>query len=212
MVTDTQIERFKELMGEPDDADNQRWSDAAALRFINEGRSWLCEESRCFQINDTLDTEVGESEYDLSRDFIGFYALSFDGIPVDLVHPRDWRGTIGDDDTLQGDPTVAKYFTRILKLFRVPGTVAELAFDGWAYAAALEEGGSDTDLTDEQARAAIYRAVWKAKAADEREFSEEKEEALRLMVRATKDFKPKGPRYVRRRSPGRSWIGRVLNG
>jgi hypothetical protein len=57
--------------------------------------------------------------------------------------------------------------------------------------------GQDTQFTDQQARVALYRASWKLKAADERDFTEDRAEAVRLADQISQQYKPKGARYVR---------------
>jgi len=201
-AVDDQLAFLRDLLGEPSSADDSRFTPAQLVRALNEGRRWFCENSHSFQIKDSQETNpagVPTKLYATPFDIIDFYNIEWDGLPLDLVRPQHWRDKIGDDDDIQGDPYAVMYFTRQLQLFYVPRTAKTLRYHGYGYSTTLVAGGQDTQFTDQQARAGLYRASWKLKAIDERDVAEDKGEAIRLAEEFLQQYKPKGPRYVRTR-------------
>lgn len=195
MTPALQISLFKLLTGEP--SSGGRWEDPDIIQFINLGRSELAEKTRCFQIRDSQTTSSGTKSYSLQNDVIDFYALEYDGHPLTPVRPEDWRATIGDDDTIKGDPSVYKYQARQIQLFEVPNAAKTLRYEGWGYPTALTATGSDTEFTDRMAEGGVALGVIIAKMADERALGREEKIAADIIAELSRQFRQKGPRRVR---------------
>ena len=195
-----QLAFLRDLLGEPANEDDARWNPTQLVRAINDARRWVCEETRSFQIKDSQQTNPGgvvTKIYQTPFDLIGFYKIEWNGVPLDLTTPAEWREKVGEDEDIQGDPYVVMYFARQLQLFYVPQTAKTLLYRGWGYTEEVVATGNDTQFTDAQARTALYRASWKLKGADERDVAEDKGEARSLAAEIAKQFKPKGARYVK---------------
>lgn len=196
---------FNAMMGEPSDTANQRWTQARFTTLYNEARRWVAEETRCFEIRDSQNTTAGLKLYSLPNDVIGFHRVECDGIPLSPVRPEEWRHRIGEDDTLTGQPFLYKLQARQLQLFFVPNSAMPLIYEGWGYPQDVVSGGADTDLTDPQARCAVYRAVVIAKEADERDASREDDKCQKIAAELLGQSRRKGPRFVRTPGQGRFW-------
>lgn len=195
MLANDQINLFWLLTG--DNPADPRFSQAQAIQFLNMARKWFCEETRSFQIQDTQQTAVGVNTYSLTADVITLYRVEYDGVSLDPIEPRDWRTTIGIDDTIQGQPAVYQYHGRQLQLFYVPPAIKTLNTVGCAYARDLAVDSNDLDLIDSQAMGTIYRAAWQAQQADKEEYAGLKDDAMNVMVQFKRQYWHKGPRYVR---------------
>lgn len=198
-AVEDQLAFLRDLLGEPENPDDARLQPPQLVRGINAARRWFCEKTRSFQVKEAQPTNPGgviTKFYQVPFDLIGIYSVEWNGIPLDLVTPIEWRKRIGEDDNIQGDPYVTMYFARQFQLFYVPQTAKTLRYSGWGYTTPLVVGGQDTQFTDQQNQGVLYRASWKIKALDERDFAEDKSEALSVADEFAQQYKPKGPRYV----------------
>lgn len=198
-----QLTMLQLLMGEPTDPTLARFNPTQYLIVLNMARSWLAEEARCVQIKDNQTTIASPptSIYSVQQDIIDLYRLEYNGVPLDLIQPFDWRQRIGDDDTIMGPSECAKFWGRQLQLFPVPDQAKPLIIEGWAYPADISDpNGGDLDFNNKMAETSVYRAAWIAKDADERDSKDEKEHAIEGMLQLQKQYRPRGPRMVRKRA------------
>ena len=212
MTTDNQLALLRTILGEPDDANEARFTATQLLNFLNLGRKWLCEYSRCFQVKDSQTTQVGVYIYNTPIEVIGFHAVEYNGIPLDPISLRHWRDQVGDDDTIQGIPFIYKYFAKQIQLFYAPQEAKTLMYEGWGYAIDLVSGGDDVDLNDYQNRGAIFYAGFLAKGSDKRNESFEYQSAMDIAENLRKQHRPKGPRYIRDNQNRISINGRLYYG
>lgn len=204
MTVQEQTDLFQLLIA--DSPSDPRFTPAQTVLFLNEARKWFCEYTRSFQIKDSQTTVQGTSIYSLQNDVINLYSVEYDGVPLDPIDPRDWRGTIGIDDTLQGQPSVYQYFARQLQLFYVPPEAKTLKVYGAGYARDLVVNGGDLDLIDPQARGTVYRAAWQAQQADKEEYQGLAADAMRIAEEFKRQYWHKGPRYVREMNQYRGFM------
>lgn len=201
MIVKDQLTLLRMLLGEPADLAEARLNPDQLLVLLNLGRDWLCEEALCVQLEDAQTTTKGNSQYSVEQDIIDLYTVEYDGVPLDLVQPKDWRQRIGVDDTLEGPPTCAKFWARQIQVFPVPSDGKLLRIEGWMYAAELTDtDGGDLDFNRQMARTSIYRAAWIGKDLDERDSKDEEKHATQGMLKIKALNRPKGPRMVRKRS------------
>lgn len=184
------------IIGESSDTAQARWSSTQRFAFLNAGRRRVAREARCFQIKDSQSTVAGTSLYSVPNDFIGSYLLEFNGKPLRPVRMAYWRDVIGPNEDLRGTPSVVTYFARQFQLFFVPDRVATFKYSGWGIPAAIAADGADPDFTDEMAEASVYAAAVMAKAADDRDPSNEEAQAKDRITALFRQYKPRGPRYV----------------
>ncbi len=192
--TDAQLAKLAERVGEP--FVGGRFTPAQLLIALNDAREWVAEETHSFQVTDSQTTVVGQARYTLKNDLIEFYALEWAGHPITPVRPRDWRGQIGDDDTILGTPFIAKQWARQIQLFQVPDQALLLSLEGPAYPVELVEGGVDPDFFKRQQDCSIWRAAVVLKGLDEREVKFEEKQSLRLATKLEIQYRRKGRRSV----------------
>lgn len=200
--TDQQLASLRLRIGEPSDSAQARFSVTQLLDFLNEARRRVAAATRAKAISDsqtvTPPASGSPAVYSVSDDFIWFEELTYDGRPMRLVRPQDWRDVIGSDDTVIGQPTVAMYHARQIHLFNVPSESGlTLAYRGWAYSNDLVSGGVEADFIKGVTDITVWRAAAFAKAADERSNSFEFEMAREGYGELKNQYNPRGPRYVR---------------
>jgi hypothetical protein len=206
-----QLSLLRLRLGEPENADDARFTPSQLLLALNSSRRWFCEESHSLQIKDQQNTIVGTKLYTMKNDVIKFYAVECGGLQVDPVTPANWRGLVGDDEDMAGVPVVYKYWARQIQLFYVPDAVKVLLYHGYAYPTALVLNGTDGEFLDRQSEGAIWKAAVDIKAADERPFDYELAEADRVAKEFRDQYAPKGPRQVNSGPSGPSPLSFVLN-
>ena len=205
-----QLALLAQRIGEPESEDDRRFSPAQLLAELNPARRRVAELTQSLQCDDSQSTTVGGKLYNLPLDVIDFYELEYDGLPLDLLPVDEWRRRIGDDDTLRGASTVAKYHARQIQLFPVPDAVKTLRYYGYCYPTALVIGGTDSEFTIDQEEAAIWLAAAVLKATDERDATFQRDQADNIIKALAAQYKPKGPRFTKSRSvidPARILLG-----
>lgn len=211
--TDTQLALLRTRIGEPVDPNQGRWTPSQLLAQLIASRNEVAEQTRCYPVKDAIDfTVAGSTVVPISQalpasgspflvstvnDFIFLQMLDWEGRPLRVVRPQDWADVVGDDETIQSDPTVYMFFGRQLQIFGVPSSAGTLRYRGWAYPPALVSGGVDTSFTTRPADVAVWHAAMSLKGSDERSNSHEERMAGRGIAELKKQYMPLGARYVR---------------
>ena len=211
----SQLNLLRLYLGEPAEAALARFTPDQLILGLNEGRRTFSEFTGSVRIRYNQTTNplnVPTKRYSIPNEVIEFWAVEFDGYNCEPVSPRDWRSRIGRKDDIQGIPSLYTYYMRQIQLYPVPNAQKVLSICGTGYANPLQLNGADPDLTDEQARVAIWWAAFILKGADERENAHEYKQAVTLSESIRKQYKPRGPRVVRDMSRRTSVLGWILNG
>lgn len=205
MDTNDQLASLRTRLGEPIDPAQARWSPTQLLDFLNASRREIAEDTRCYPVKDAititsamLPASGSPFLISVTNDFIWAEQVEYDGQPLRVIRPIDWNDTVGNDDTIQGDPILAMYFGRKFQLFRVP-TVAGAVFRyrGWAYPPELVAGGVDVAFVKRVAEVCIWHAAMVVKGSDERSNTFESNMAAKGVKELKMQYMPRGPRYVR---------------
>lgn len=193
----TQLSHLAMRLGEPENADDRRFTPAQLLLGLNTARRSIAERTRSLQCRDSQTLAAGTKFINLPLDVIHFYALEWDGVELDLVPVDGWRETIGTNEDLAGAPIVAKYHARQVQVFPVPDQAKTIRYHGYCYPSELVIGGNDADFTIRQEEAAIWQAAADMKAADERPSEYEERKAAEIVAELSRQYAPDGPRYVK---------------
>lgn len=184
-------------VGEPADTTQQRFTSAQMLSILNQARNTVAEETRCFPVTDSQVVTPPTSTFSVTNDFIGLLTVEFGGRPLRVVQTMHWRDVVGDSDDISGDPCVATYHARQIKIFPVPRNSGTLLYKGWSYPSDLVLLGVESSYTDPAVRASIWEAAAILKGLDERNNTFEREQAERTKSALKKQYEQKGPRYVK---------------
>lgn len=214
MDTNDQLSSLRTRIGEPVDSDQCRFTATQLLDFLNASRREIAEDTRCYPVKDKITFTAAGTAYasgtaplptsgdpfliSLTNDFIWFEQAEYDGRPMRVVRTQDWNDIVGDDDTLNGDPSVLMIHGRKLQIFRVPTEAGKVfRYRGWAYPPELVAGGVDAAFVKRVAEVCIWHAAMVIKGADERANTFESNMAGKGVAELKRQYMPRGPRFVR---------------
>lgn len=199
-----QLALLRTRLGEPEAAADCRWSPAQLLAALIASRREVAEETRCYPVKDKitmtaalLPASGSPFLISVTNDFINFEQAEYNGVPLRIVQPKDWRDVVGQDDTLTGTPVAVMYHGRKFQLFRVGTTVGHVfRYRGWAYPPDITAAGIEASLTDRAADVCIWHCAMVLKGSDERSNAFEEKMADRGIAALKAQYLPKGTRYV----------------